>query len=361
MTIDQMNREITELRAAVKTLDIPEINNGVQYYYGWMDEVKRPETTDDNGAQEAQRRYNEECAEYSTLADCAIVALNDFVRAEIAGIKPDEAQSTFVSVVQTLVGRRDLRLSLADGQRLRKALLEFIACASNRNEDTFLKVVRLLHAPDPSVDVPDSRQADQAPLLFGQNLMDSGFLPRLIKESYGKNYGALRDLSMARLADAFDTKPVCAIQQERCDRFIPRTCTYFIAFPFSRQDLEDRIVKACDDKFKPAKGTIARRVFGNRTALCQICQMILSSRFGIYVLTKHSKVRTNKYLPNPNVMLELGLAMGNKKPTVMLVEHGVDIPADVQGYLRIPFDGPENLPEIIHGWKFEEFCMEANR
>lgn len=77
------------------------------------------------------------------------------------------------------------------------------------------------------------------------------------------------------------------------------------------------------------------------------------------MLTKFFKKGADEFLPNPNVMLELGLAMGIKKPTIMLKEKDVKVPADLQGYIRIEFDDVNDLPVIIKHADFTNFYNEA--
>ncbi len=68
---------------------------------------------------------------------------------------------------------------------------------------------------------------------------------------------------------------------------------------------------------------------------CKICRKIQSARFGIYDLSRDYKNVFMKYffekyfLPNPNVMLELGMSLAFGKKTIIIVEYGQELPSDL--------------------------------
>jgi predicted nucleotide-binding protein len=105
---------------------------------------------------------------------------------------------------------------------------------------------------------------------------------------------------------------------------------------------------------------IAKNDFENTTVLCQVCRLIMSSKFGVYILNKCMTDDQNRHLPNPNVTLELGLAMGNRKKMIMIVERGTQIIADLAGYIRIEYDVADNIPALINSHNFTSFYTEGD-
>ena len=388
MTIDQIEREVSDLQAALGRNEIHAINDLVQYYFKWLEEIEKNKLHDDiekdwNISEDDHIKYNNVMNIYDKLINNSIDKLNDFVRSETSSFINSDSKSAFLSAVENLISFGKLQLSSVDKESLRKTLLNYLGIAKNEEDGAFQKAFDILASTDPDFAEQYSNDPNSEVPSFGQNVVDKVFLKRLITKSFGKNYSALKSFSSVKIPDDSDDKLVCPIEHKRkkCEQFIPATDTYFIAFPFDRQDIEDQIIKACNEKFKLV-GKIARKSYESRTALCQICQMILSARFGVYVLTKYSKRKINEYFPvrfgaykiikylkrgeneffpNPNVMLELGLAMGIRKPTIILVEKDAHVPADLQGYLRIPFDNAENLPTTIEEWNFSNFHDEAIR
>jgi predicted nucleotide-binding protein len=63
----------------------------------------------------------------------------------------------------------------------------------------------------------------------------------------------------------------------------------------------------------------------------------------------------NRLLPNSNVTLELGLAIGHGKKFIMLAESGTTIIADLQGYLRIEYSTMEEIPKRVNEQDFSKF------
>ncbi len=63
---------------------------------------------------------------------------------------------------------------------------------------------------------------------------------------------------------------------------------------------------------------------------------------------------------NPNVMYEIGLAQGMKKPTILLVSRkSKGIPADLEGSLFVVYDSerPESLREAL-SWRLKQSVGE---
>jgi len=63
---------------------------------------------------------------------------------------------------------------------------------------------------------------------------------------------------------------------------------------------------------------------------------------------------------NPNVMYELGLAQGMKKPTILLVSrNSKGIPSDLEGSLFVVYDSehPDSLREAL-GWRLKQSVGE---
>ena len=138
-------------------------------------------------------------------------------------------------------------------------------------------------------------------------------------------------------------KILCGIKSAgECIEFIPpEKNEYFIAYPFSDKKIKDVII----DSFKKRW----QRIYGDENkltpitaddrmesegVLCRICKEIHYTKFGVYVLSKERK--TN--FPNPNVMLELGIAMKIGKPYILIYKKGTRNIADLAGYIRLEYN-----------------------
>ncbi len=353
MNPERIKREIKNLKDALVSKDVPKILNLVHNYYQVPDDFQKSMHSLNN--QREQRSFTSAMKKYERLIYRATDDLNAFVHAQMANSPHSDIKSAFLSVLGTLIRLRIINWSPSDKQQIQETLLVFLSTAENIKGGAFNQVCDILALPDPDY------ASDQKEIrLFGQNV-NKQFLENLIRRTFGKNYKALKKFSSVKLPDEIDIKQDCTIHQRKCDQFIPSKNAYFIAFPFNRRDIEKNILEACKAKFYPLEHEIARNRFENLTVLCQICKMILSSRFGIYILTKDSQRANGEQVPNPNVMLELGLAMGAKKRAVILIEKGTDVPADVLGNLRIEFDDAENIPAIIKNTSFKEFLEEVNQ
>lgn len=353
MNTESIKRETKKLKYALANKDVSKILNLVHNFYQETEDFQKIMHSLNN--QSEQRSFISAMKKYERLIYRSKDELNAYVHTQTANFLHSDIKSLFLSVLETLISLRIINWSFSDKQQLQKTLLLFLSTAESVEGGAFKQVCDILALPDPDYD------SDQKEIqLFGQNV-NKQFLENLIRRTFGNNYKALTKFSSVKLPDAIDIKQDCTIHQRKCDQFIPSKNAYFIAFPFNRRDIEKSIVDACMAKFYPFEYEIARNRFENLTVLCQICKMILSSRFGIYILTKDSQRANGEQVPNPNVMLELGLAMGAKKRAVILIEKGTDVPADVLGNLRIEFDDAKNIPAIIKNTSFKEFLEEVNQ
>jgi len=115
---------------------------------------------------------------------------------------------------------------------------------------------------------------------------------------------------------------------------------YFVAYDFNIPDKDD-LVNAIKTAFKDTSmnGYYADiEVRANaKHILSKIEEMILSTEFGIYEISTI----------NPNVSLELGLAIGAKKRLYILAKKGIKIPSDLKGLGRIEYKDYHQLTEKI--------------
>jgi hypothetical protein len=137
-----------------------------------------------------------------------------------------------------------------------------------------------------------------------------------------------------------------------CDEYILPRETYFIAFPFSNSKIPEVIKDAFETRWSFRYGTerskkynavFAGQAIDNAQILCDICKKILYSKFGVYVISKES----GSDISNPNVMLELGIALKFGKPCVLIIEKGTKYPADLQGRLYVQYTTHEELKQKI--------------
>jgi hypothetical protein len=346
MTKSQIDIEIRTTMRSLETDDIGQLDTIVRSYFKrYNDKVLYPK---DARTRRARDRYDKKWRTYAELVEIAIARLNVYIESGIEGFAKSETQNLFLSVAEILVSRNRISLSFLDRDRLCRSLLLFLATTSGHQEDTVQKVSQILSI------VPDSGEedADNNESWIRTSLESVEFLQRLVKNAFGENYkilkGLLSKVSGSGAPDETDSKLMCSTRHnKKCDQFIPIKNSFFIAFPFSRPEIQTAVVKAFQAKFDSLESDVARFCYENETVLCQICQMILSSRFGVYVLTKQLNSPDGKHYPNSNVMLELGLALGTRRKTIVLVEKGTDVPSDLHGYIRIDFDDATKLPEII--------------
>jgi len=97
--------------------------------------------------------------------------------------------------------------------------------------------------------------------------------------------------------------------------------------PFAPADLRRALDKALGDQ--GLKPDYADETLSSGHILRKVCRQIQESLFGIYDVS----------LWKPNVTLELGLAYGMERPTLLLlnVNHSKGVPSDIQGFDRIEY------------------------
>lgn len=111
---------------------------------------------------------------------------------------------------------------------------------------------------------------------------------------------------------------------------IPRPNQYFIAQEFNSEqdDLRQALSKAIEEL-----GLVSVRAddfYWGGPILCKISALILSTRFGVYQLTKSQ---------NRNVYLELGMAFGQRKPFILVKDRDAVVTSLVQGLEYFPING----------------------
>lgn len=310
--------------------------------------------------------FNNNLPQYRILVDKGVKVLNEYIENNFGNFIVIEKKKLFLSVAKTLINLGKISIANVDANEFVKVLLKFLSTASQGDEEIFNQIYETLTI---SFDT-DDKNTDDPPIKriwIAEHFSDSDFLMKLLRNSQGRNYKFLKDISnkinndpiSTKIDDYKDDKLTCRIMNGECNQFIPAGKYYFIAFPFSEKGIEDKIIEALKHKFSDLEPKIARGVLENKMALCQICQFILSSKFGIYVLNKYTSDGT-RYLPNSNVTLELGLAMGHRKKYIMLVEKDAEIISDLQGLLRIPYDNPDDIPKVIEQHNFGNFHREEN-
>lgn len=122
---------------------------------------------------------------------------------------------------------------------------------------------------------------------------------------------------------------------------VDETEEYFEAHAFTKQqmdDLRDAIEEVFESEelkeFHNLKPYHPEKVIGSRKfLLCKICEKIRSTRFGFYEISDQ----------NPNVMLELGMAIAFGKPSLILVSKGAEIPSDLRGIDRVEYESFKDL------------------
>lgn len=94
---------------------------------------------------------------------------------------------------------------------------------------------------------------------------------------------------------------------------------------------------------------------------CKICRRIQSTRFGIYDISVDDALSLlSRYLskcryPNPNVMLELGMALAFGKKTIIIMKQGQRPPSDLTRTDILFYTTPyhletrlaERLPQVL--------------
>ncbi len=114
---------------------------------------------------------------------------------------------------------------------------------------------------------------------------------------------------------------------------------YFVAHEFSKPEIDD-LREAIEKGFEGTglNAYYADREVGQAHILDKIKGRISRTQFGIYDITNIRKT---------NVFLELGFAMGVKKPFYIICKRGTEVPSDLQGLDRIEYESHKELTEHI--------------
>jgi hypothetical protein len=132
----------------------------------------------------------------------------------------------------------------------------------------------------------------------------------------------------------------------------PQQRKIFVAYPFRfpkddyRRPFKE-LAKAFNVKFEFADDEIT-----NRQILDKITRMILSSRFTLFDITTW----------NPNVSLELGIAIGQRRDYYLLFNpdiEGPDVPADLGGIDRLQYTTYTELETALSELLIQEFGVPA--
>jgi len=99
MTIDQIEREVSDLQAALGRNEIHAINDLVQYYFKWLEEIEKNKLHDDiekdwNISEDDHIKYNNVMNIYDKLINNSIDKLNDFVRSEASSFINNDSKYT---------------------------------------------------------------------------------------------------------------------------------------------------------------------------------------------------------------------------------------------------------------------------
>ena len=356
LLIEEDNKAIVE---AIEQRDLKRITSCIQNFYGKYpdaDTIASYEyTLDDKEKDEFQQTF----PGYDKNFNQGLKILNNYVRENFNIFLNFSDKKKFLIVVKTLISIDRLDIASVDAEGLCISFLEHLS--STKHEDNFQKTYDILTTPIESNE--RDQEGNPISILWAEHVLgDRDFLLKILNKTYGRNYKYIKNIfntvNNIQVSE-IDTKLSCVIHRE-CQKFVPSERSYFIAFPFNYGDIDNKIVEAFNDRFPELVPRIAKRLIETGTALCQICRLILSSEFGIYVLNKYSSDTLNRHLPNPNVMLELGLAISRGKKFIILLEKGTTIPADLHGYLRIEYDNIEHIPELISEANFTAFYSEED-
>ena len=364
-----INKDISGFEKAIDEKHIGKIIGYIDVWFDKYSDANIEAYKDGLKTEDEKKEYEQKIVRYESLVSKGKQILISYVEENqnnLFNLAVND-KKLFLRAVETLIYHKYFDINSVDERELINQVLVFLSSASKPDKDIFERISRLLNTDIESSDKDED--GNPIKIIWAASVLgDMKLLSRLVRESYGKNYKALRNIYLrinnlplpSSDEDDPDYKLGCSIMDDKkCDMFIPAGNFYFIAFPFSEQGIEDKIIEALKEKFKDSlKPLIARGVLENKTALCQICGFILSSRFGVYVLNKYSLDGLNRHLPNPNVTLELGLALGHKKRYIMLIEKGTTIISDLGGYLRIEYNDINDIPARIKEYSFANFYNE---
>lgn len=140
-------------------------------------------------------------------------------------------------------------------------------------------------------------------------------------------------------------KKRCPLGHEKCAENIISENSFFVGHYFSKEKIDDlrpHINKAVTDIVKGCTPYYADDDLGE-DLLCKICQKIQSTRFGIFDIS----VEHDKSSSNPNVMLEIGMALAFGKKTIITMKRGPEPPADLRGKVIILYDSYTSLEDNL--------------
>ena len=375
-----IDKDISDIQYAIENNDITGLIEGVGTYFSKYTETYIQNHKEDMNDEESRAAFDNKLESFNKHIQEAIQLLNEYIESNLdnfTNMKSSDKEM-FVKIVGGLIYYDSFSLSSLDERKLIKTLLKSLSVASEQDQTIFQRIYEVLTIEKDSGE-KDKNGSPIMQLRIEKDL-DTNFFLELLKKAHGKNFKYLNDIfiKLHKLpykdegAD-ITNKLYCPIMEGECNKFVPTENTYFLAFPFSEKNLEEKIIDAFRIKFDNSdlKVKVARGKLENKTVLCQACRDILSSKFGVFVLNKHAFTTTNrhlppflnfknKFLPNSNVTLELGLAIGHGKKFVMLVEEGTNIIADLQGYLYIKYHDAEEIPQKIQEHNFSKIYYEEN-
>jgi hypothetical protein len=133
----------------------------------------------------------------------------------------------------------------------------------------------------------------------------------------------------------------CLLTGGRCSHYpiTVRLNQFFISEPYDEERVErEKAIKKAIEGFPYI---IADNKVMNIALTCKICQQIQSSQFGIADITGCNK----------NVLIELGMLYGFKKPTIISLKESetteINIPSNIRGIEQIRYENFEKLAEGI--------------
>lgn len=125
----------------------------------------------------------------------------------------------------------------------------------------------------------------------------------------------------------------------------------FVGMPFNEEQLDEIYQKS----IIPAVEAVHFKIWRADDELnpidmfCKICQKIQAAKYCIFVLTTL----------NPNVIFELGIALGLAKRCILMKSEDTEIPSNLKGIQYIEYDGNNNrLKDDIHKY-FSRILIEG--
>lgn len=92
----------------------------------------------------------------------------------------------------------------------------------------------------------------------------------------------------------------------------------------------------------------AMNIRGTGNLYCKICEQILSSAFGVALITKDTPIDALR-----NIFLEIGLMTAFGKEIIILTDSMENVPSDLQGKEVFIFTDNNDLSESINKWSTE--------